>query len=72
MKLPDFPNEMNGIAHIGLQGVARPKICRNTKELCLPDVRSHFVSCFVVESWDCGVRDILVTWWFVLWIKHVN
>ena len=28
MKLPVLPNEMNSIAHMGLQGVARPKICQ--------------------------------------------
>ena len=63
---------MNGIAHVGFHSVTRPKICRGTKEIDLLDVRSNFVTRFVVESWDRGVRYVLATWWLVLSIKRLN
>ena len=71
MKLPVLvlPNVMNGIAHVGFHSVTIPKICRSTNLL---DVRSNFVTRFVVESWDRGVRCVLATWWLVLWIKRLN
>ena len=74
VKLPVLvlPNVMNVIAHVEFHSVTRPKICRGTKEIDLLDVRSNFVTRFVVESWDRGVRYVLATWWLVLWIKRLN